>query len=200
VLLDRVRDDEQREMLTDLAQEANQLEHMVQAALDRMRSDSEHSERFSPFEVVRECADQFRRSLPDSRIEVVVKADSQLSDGDSVCARGERIKIEGAIMNLLRNSREAMPEGGTIEVGVEVEEGEKTIRIYVRDNGPGISRYAIRRVFLPFYSEKEKGTGLGLPTVQRIVREFGGEVAVKTRKGRGTEVSLVIPREMLASK
>lgn len=192
-LLEQTEDSEHREMLADLVQEAEHLERMVHSVLTRMTSDSGEMERFSPFEVVQECADQFRRSLDSPNIEVMVSLPSDSGSAPSVLARGESIKFEGAIMNLLRNAREAMPQGGKIELGVE--NNEQTVRIYVRDNGPGISRRALRRVFLPFYSEKKQGTGLGLPTVRRILREFGGEVAVKARKGRGTEVSLIVPKE-----
>jgi PAS domain S-box-containing protein len=116
-------------------------------------------------------------------------------------------QIRQVIHNLVQNAREAMPEGGTLQVRarkVQLAEGEIPslptgvyARIDVVDHGIGIARDHLSRIFDPYFSTKEmttaKGRGLGLAVSHSIVRSHGGAIAVDSRPGRGTTLSLFLP-------
>jgi signal transduction histidine kinase len=96
-----------------------------------------------------------------------------------------------ALLNLLRNAREASPPGGRIHL--EADPGETGVVVRVRDEGPGIPELARERMFDLFYTTKEHGSGLGLPLTQQIVVAHGGHIRCESAEGRGTTFELVLP-------
>jgi signal transduction histidine kinase len=106
--------------------------------------------------------------------------------------RADEGQLRAAFLNLLRNSREAMPRGGVVTVATRVAAGG-TIEAEVRDTGTGIAEEALSRIFDPFYSTKEKGNGLGLAFTQQVVREHGGTIRCESAEGRGTVFTLSLP-------
>jgi signal transduction histidine kinase len=107
-------------------------------------------------------------------------------------------KIEQAIINILLNAVEILPGGGTIEIATrQLRRNGRPIQVEINDDGPGISTEDLPYVFDPFFSNKKRGTGLGLSNVNRIIEAHGGTGSVSLRKPHGTKVSLIIPmREM----
>ncbi len=118
-------------------------------------------------------------------------------------------QIEQVIMNLAVNSRDAMPEGGSLTLSTSnVTLGEDFVRdhkgsrpgphavLTVRDTGTGMDEATASHVFEPFYTTKEtgKGTGLGMATVYGIVKQSGGYIAVESAVGKGTTVRIYFPR------
>jgi signal transduction histidine kinase len=108
-----------------------------------------------------------------------------------------RLNLQSALMNLLFNARDAMPDGGGVSVraGV-VHEGQVATEIEVRieDNGLGMSRGTLARAIDPFFTTKTMGLGgLGLPMVMRFVREAGGRLHIESEQGVGTTVILRLP-------
>ena len=101
-------------------------------------------------------------------------------------------KLKQAFMNVVLNAMEAMPQGGVLKVATVI--AEDSIGIQVVDTGVGIREEDLTHLFEPFFTKKTKGTGLGLANVKRILEEHGGRVAIKSTPGKGTEVSLWLPR------
>lgn len=123
---------------------------------------------------------------------------------------GVRLRCEGAacrtsldphrfarvVENLLANSLDALQDRGHGEVTVRWESEGGTVRILVSDNGKGIPRKVLKRIFEPFFSHgKSKGTGLGMATVKKIVDEHGGTVEVQSEEDQGTTVILTVPEQ-----
>jgi two-component system, NtrC family, sensor kinase len=106
--------------------------------------------------------------------------------------RADELQLRAAFLNLVRNSREAMPQGGHLSVTTRAVEGG--VEAEVRDTGGGIPAEALPRIFDPFYSTKEKGTGLGLAFTQQVVQEHGGQVRCVSAPGRGTVFTVRLPR------
>jgi two-component system sensor histidine kinase HydH len=102
-------------------------------------------------------------------------------------------KILQAVLNLLLNAIQAMPEGGTLTVSAQTVKDRLEVR--VSDTGHGIPKESLERVFDPYFTTKNQGTGLGLATVRTIVEAHGGRVRVVSEPGRGTEITLDIPRQ-----
>jgi signal transduction histidine kinase len=112
---------------------------------------------------------------------------------------GDHTALCQAFSNLLRNSAESVPAGTRVRLGAAAESGEQGIRITLRDNGPGIPQENLAHIFIPFFTTKEGGTGLGLALVHRIVTEHGGAIGVASDPS-GTTFTLSFPSPNRAKK
>ncbi len=110
---------------------------------------------------------------------------------------GDEHLLANALLNLLINARDALPEGGTITVSTTRRAGEdgELVVLTVADSGPGIPAPVLSRIFEPFFTTKPdgKGTGLGLAAVYGIVQQHGGQVVVESPPGCGARFSLLLP-------
>jgi signal transduction histidine kinase len=100
-------------------------------------------------------------------------------------------QIRQALLNLLRNAREAMPEGGPIHVEVKPE--GMSVSIAIDDRGGGIPDDIRARVFDPFFSTKGEGTGLGLAITRQIIEAHAGTVNAEARPSGGTSFRILLP-------
>lgn len=108
---------------------------------------------------------------------------------------GFRRSLRQVLLNLLINGAEAcLSAGRPIAVGIAVEPTEQRVRLNIIDRGPGIPRKELKRIFEPFYTTKQSGSGLGLYLTRRIVSEMGGTISISGRDGEGTEVIIDLPR------
>ena len=116
-------------------------------------------------------------------ISIQIRAESNLK------VLADTDKLKEMFLNLFNNSKEALAgQPGSFEITAG-RSGDR-IQITVTDNGPGIPTELHEKVFAPYYTTKEAGTGLGLPTVQRIVADFGGEVELDPRHSSGTRFKI----------
>ncbi|BDG09079.1 sensor histidine kinase [Anaeromyxobacter paludicola] len=106
--------------------------------------------------------------------------------------RADEGQLRAAFLNLLRNSREAMPAGGAVSVRTRALPGGG-VEAEVADSGPGLAPEALPHLFEPFWSTKEKGTGLGLAFTHQVVREHGGAIACESAPGRGATFRVTLP-------
>lgn len=100
-------------------------------------------------------------------------------------------KMNQVFLNLFLNAIQAMEQGGELTVGTKSD--ERTITVIIRDNGVGIEQENLGRVFDPYYTTKNDGTGLGLAMSAKIVEEHGGSIEISSGAGRYTEVRVVLP-------
>lgn len=99
-----------------------------------------------------------------------------------------------ALLNLLTNALHAMPEGGDLALSTSAPEpGRKSLAVSVRDTGAGIPPENIPRLFDPYFTTKQRGFGLGLPIVERIVKAHGGRVEVVSELGKGSTFTVWLP-------
>lgn len=108
---------------------------------------------------------------------------------------GNKSEIHQALMNVIINAIQAMPEGGrlTIEQSTKILNGKAFLNIAVQDTGCGIDQDMHGKIFEPFHTTKDRGTGLGLAIVNRVVESHCGKVAVTSRTGEGTKIELCFP-------
>ncbi len=143
---------------------------------------------------------QLLRRLVGEDLEWVVETDPRLGQ-----IRADRGRIEQVILNLVLNARDAMPGGGkliieTANVSFSPPQGSAGdipgVMLSVADTGAGMDSETLSRIFEPFFTTKdfERGTGLGLATVNEIVDSFGGKVTVESIPGEGTIFRVYIPR------
>jgi signal transduction histidine kinase len=118
-------------------------------------------------------------------------------DSPPLMVVGSYSSLSHCLLNLIKNAREAMPDGGTIHVFWQ---GTETMaNVTVQDHGSGISEEDMAHIFEPFFSTKKQGTGLGLAMVRGILNQHSGTVELKSTIGVGTSVSLVWPRGDVAN-
>jgi signal transduction histidine kinase len=117
------------------------------------------------------------------------------------------IHLESALLNLVLNSKDAMPDGGRIVIALRESQAPSKrwmprgrqspslpwAEIAVKDNGSGMSRDVLERAFEPFFTTKTGGSGLGLSQVLGFVQQSAGDVRIESREGAGTTVSLLFP-------
>jgi PAS domain S-box-containing protein len=104
----------------------------------------------------------------------------------------EQNQLKQVFINLFKNSIEAMSDGGTIKVKV-IKENEQQILVRITDQGNGISAERIANLGEPFYTTKEKGTGLGLMVSYKIIQNHKGSISVQSTEGKGTTVDVLLP-------
>jgi signal transduction histidine kinase len=110
----------------------------------------------------------------------------------SLLLTADREMIRRAILNLVLNAMDAMPDGGRLLIAAT--ENESQVELEVADSGQGLSEDAGRRAFEPFFSTKPGGTGLGLSIVYRTAEVHGGSVASTNRPEGGASFSIYLPR------
>ena len=101
--------------------------------------------------------------------------------------------ITQVLLNLFYNAIEAMQSDGCLKIQTEYRESEGMVSIRVQDSGPGIAPDDVQRLFHPFYTTKQKGTGLGLYISRNIVEEHGGRIEVDATLAVGTAFVMTLP-------
>lgn len=99
--------------------------------------------------------------------------------------------IKQAVLNLMLNGVQAMQQGGDMMLSVSADDRHAVIDVI--DTGPGIPPEAVDRIFQAYYSTKRGGTGLGLAMTRRIILEHGGQLAVKSEVGKGSDFTIRLP-------
>jgi len=101
--------------------------------------------------------------------------------------------IHQAILNILLNGIEAIGKNRSGIIEIKTEKDKNNIIIKIKDNGPGMPEEVVNKMLKPFYTSKEKGTGLGLYITHKLVKKYNGEIKINTQKGEGTEFTLIFP-------
>ncbi len=161
-----------REILDDFLRYAGKIE------LDR-----------KPVELNRLCEDLVDFFMPQAQLNRVQLRLKRANEPLTVQA-DERL-LKQAILNLMLNGVQAMPNGG--ELMLCVSKNADRASVDVIDTGSGISPEAVSRIFDAYYSTKKSGTGLGLAMTRRIASEHGGDVVVTSEQGKGSDFSLRLP-------
>jgi CheY-like chemotaxis protein len=142
---------------------------------------------------VRGMREMLARSLRgDIQVELAIAPGTWIVEVDP-------LELELVVLNLCVNARDAMPEGGAITVSVGPE-GDDRVRLAVADSGVGMTPEVVARAFEPFFTTKDvgQGSGLGLPQVYGFAKQSGGEVVIASERGRGTNVTITLPRSSRA--
>jgi signal transduction histidine kinase len=184
---------EARALVRAIGSEVDRLNLLSQQYLSFARQKSSNLVEEDLAQVVREAAEFVRRELSQSEVRLELDIDDAL--GPVPIDEGQ---IKQVLFNLLRNARDAMPQGGKVVVSVHAR-GEKA-EICVDDEGHGLDADARARLFEPFFTTKRHGTGLGLPITRQIVEAHGGSIEFSDRAPHGTRVILLLPRAASAER
>jgi two-component system, NtrC family, sensor histidine kinase HydH len=184
---------EERELLDVILAEVDRLDVVVRQFLDYARPDETESERVDVREVVAHVASLLRSQElpPDLEIRVETAAD--------LVVAGSAARLGQVVLNLALNAVEAMPRGGVLtfrtRTGPPLDRigGRPSVEIEVEDTGPGIAPEDLDKVFIPFFTSRPDGVGLGLAICRRIAEAHGGFIEVASQPGRGARFTVRLP-------
>ena len=159
-----------------LLNEVRNLSSMVTAFLNFARPQPLQLEQVSVAELIRDCADELAgKSVIDVDPSLSVRADERM--------------LRLALLNLMRNAAEANPDG-VVRVSAARENGNVVVQ--VRDNGPGIAPADLQKIFIPFFTTKAKGHGIGLALTHRIITQHGGTLTAANSPEGGAVFTIKI--------
>ncbi len=182
-LLSRKADPAAQTIIRDIAAEINGMNRIIGDLLTFARPASLNRVQVDLKELIEGCvAGVLQATGASDRVKTVLKLDEMSASLDEVLMRQ-------AFTNLIQNAVEAMPDGGTLVVEARV---GKEIAVTVRDTGIGIPGDDLRKVFLPFYTTKDTGVGLGLALVHKIILSHGGRIEVDSVRGKGTAFKVML--------
>ena len=179
-----------------ISAEILRLERIVRDALSFARPADPKFEPIVADTLLREVQGLMATSLESRTVQLVVDSNSELR------VRADSGHLKQVLINLIHNAADAIDGVGTVTLrsraarstlsGGEIE----AVVLEVTDTGKGITPEVEKRLFDPFFSTKETGTGLGLPIAASIVGKLGGKIEYQTRLGHGTTFGVVLPREI----
>jgi nitrogen fixation/metabolism regulation signal transduction histidine kinase len=177
---------EARRLLTAIGREVGRLADVSEEYLRVARLPSPRPSPVDLAELVRDVVVFARPELDRARVHAEIR-----DDGQPLVVAIDEAQIRQALVNLLRNAREAMEDGGTVRLELELSDGQ--VVLDVSDDGPGIPEDVRSRIFDPFFTTKATGTGLGLPLTKQIVEAHGGAIRCERRDPHGTRFRLSFP-------
>jgi two-component system sensor histidine kinase HydH len=136
--------------------------------------------------IVRQACDSCRARAEEKRIDLTMTV-----PGFPVILPIDSLHMQRAITNIMDNSIEASREGQSVIIAVRRDKND--VKVHLRDNGSGMDKETLDSIFIPFYSKKGTGTGLGMAVAKKIVDEHKGKIHVRSRPSLGTEVIIELP-------
>ncbi|HVP35896.1 MAG TPA: ATP-binding protein [Terriglobales bacterium] len=175
-------------VMESILAESLTLENLLQRFLDFAKPLEVKWVKFDLVELIQECIKMAQEKKP--QINITLKADGQV-----LILPGDPFLLRQAFQNLINNAVEAVPDNGEIRiiVGKTLDNNEQFAKLIIEDNGCGIVKENLENIFKPFFTSKEKGIGLGLSLVKKIIDLHKGKIEVKSEPGKGTIFSIFLP-------
>ncbi|HDR7887425.1 TPA: GHKL domain-containing protein, partial [Bacillus paranthracis] len=168
--------------------EIERIEAILQEFLSIAKTDEISTEKKNIYQIFKNVVSLMNTKAIMTNIQVELYTNSK----DIIIECSEN-QLKQVFINILQNSIEAMPDGGEISIHIK-EIGKDGIIISVIDKGIGIPEERIKRLGEPFYSTKEKGTGIGLMLSYKIIESHQGNISIMSEVGVGTTVTIYLPK------
>lgn len=175
--------------LQAILREVDRVEWVVQGLLDLARPEELRLEAGQVNEVLEEALEVTGAQLQHGKITVVKKIEPHLPP-----VKLDADRLKQALLNVILNAAEAMPRGGTLVATTRINQGGLAVTIEICDDGVGMDPKTQHKLFDPFFTTKREGVGLGLVNTKSIVERHGGTIHLVPRNGKGTRVSITLPR------
>lgn len=181
-------DSPEAEKLDIIVNEAKRLEKMLTEVRDFTRPHKLSVKPCQLNDLIAETVKIFQDSLESSGIQC-----SQELSSDLPQVNMDPDQVKQVLVNLIKNAVEVMSEGGTL--GISSKRQSQWVAVSVQDSGPGIPAEKMKNIFSPFFTTKDKGTGLGLAVSYRIIQDHGGDIQVDSEPGQGCRFTFYLPLE-----
>ncbi len=183
-------DEEIADMLNDLVIQGERARQVVKNLLDFARESETHAEYFHIDELIEMAVRLVKNQIKLSKVKLVADVGKNFPP-----IYGDQKLLIQVFLNLFINAVDAMPEGGTLTVGVEEEKKTGFLAVHVTDTGAGIPEHLINSIFNPFFTTKPTGggTGLGLSVSKGIIEKHGGSIEVESKIGQGSTFNVYLP-------
>ena len=182
-------DDPRSEDIRIIGEKISQLEDIVGRVLDFGKSGDGMKGRFKVESIVRETLQLVRMKLFQADVRLVYTSHPDIRESEVNVNKGQ---IQQALLNLVINAVDAMPQGGEIRIRLDPEEGRK-VRISISDTGGGIDPEIGDRIFESFLTGRKNGSGLGLSITKRIIRSHRGDIHLSWTGEKGTCFEIWLP-------
>lgn len=176
------------EIVDELLAQIERLEHLVRDLLSYARPQAVSPQVFD----LHDLLDRLLRLYKDQADSAGITLQRIYGPGTSHMPADPQ-QMEQVFINLIHNALQAMEDGGTLTLSTRA--GNGVLVVTFEDSGAGISPSDLKRIFQPFFTTKHRGSGLGLPIVKRILEAHGGRIELESELGKGTAVSVIVPRE-----
>ena len=147
-----------------------------------------HLERVDLAGLIRRSLELIKAEAAESGVETVLDEQAAL-----LPVLGDMDRLQQVVMNVLLNGLQAMEQGGILSVTLANGVDGRSVEARIRDTGTGIAPDLQAQVFFPYFTTKQKGTGIGLAISQKIVAEHGGAIELESEPGMGTMVTIQLP-------
>ena len=171
-----------RESISYISSEVENLRRIAQEFLEISREAVIHREPFGFDDLVRETVDPYRKLLAE-RIQIRLEF-----EGSDFRFEGDRAKLKIALRNILTNAIESIRGKG--EIGVRLAGRPDLLVVEIKDTGAGIEKDILDRIFEPYFSTKDVGTGLGLPIAKKIIEDHQGSIEIASEGKKGTKITI----------
>jgi signal transduction histidine kinase len=187
-LLDRKENDKEYEELKTILDEAARITKSIRHLLNFSRTIQVNKEPNDLNSIIIDIVSKSKFITGDKKVSVKKSLDSSLKEFPF-----DKNQIEEVILNIVTNAIQAISSKGEVKIKTIADDG--FAKIEISDNGSGIPKENLSKIFLPFFSSKEygKGTGLGLSIARRVIKEHGGDISVKSQVGKGTTFTISLP-------
>jgi signal transduction histidine kinase len=190
VMVSEMEESQNREVLVQAIDETHRITSTINSLLDYARPKVPKPEWVGVREFVTDVQTIFAPQCQQRRVKFQAVVDANMN-GKNIYVDVQTLKQ--VVINLLRNSLEAVTSDGFIEFIAMPE--KSGVRFQIRDNGPGMDALTKAKIFQPFYTTKPTGTGLGLSIVKRLVEDMNGTISVESRLGAGATFDIQLPKE-----
>ncbi len=184
---ERNLNDNQNLFISISLQELDRTQTIIDNFLSLAKPNTGSMAKINLSELLKETIDFMRSYSHLANTELVEAIDKDL------CIKGDAHEIRQVFINILKNGIEAMPTGGSIYIIAKVD--RENVRIQFRDEGVGMKKEQLVRLGQPYYSTKEKGTGLGMMISFDIIQRMRGKINVESEEGKGTTFTILLPCE-----
>lgn len=174
-------------LLVIVKEEIDRLNSIVQDFLFAVRPMNMNLSRESINEIIKEMMDFLKYELQEADISVMLEFEEGLPE-----VSVDPKYLKQALLNVVKNSIEALDGGGRLNVKTE-EASDGDVLIHIIDNGKGIPENIMGKIFEPYFTTRNFGTGLGLVIVYKIIKELGGDIKVSSKENEGTAFSIKLP-------
>ncbi len=179
----------QKEKIRSIAKNVKKLEELINDMLHIPSIDQQElelrKENFYIKDVIRNIVDELKEMAKEKKQRISINVDDSMVNGDINL-------IERALKNVVSNSIKYTQEKGKIEI--EATKEGRNVHIKIKDNGRGIKKEELEKIFEPFYTSSEGGVGLGLAIAKSIIEGHGGEIWAESEPGKGTTFHILLRR------